>query len=182
MPTLKATNSEYSASSIYSRNTNSIQTLPKNLPLLNLPSAGARPEITALDHHLAKCRGSTMALETTKTRLRRWKNGPPQTISQLKDEKLHQYSQQELENNFYRKSFQIFHQLASTVTDTIQSLALEYHFNPATVPAKDPRLIRTVVLLQIALDKSSTNETEAIKQWKEQCGLNTNRSSSAEWL
>jgi hypothetical protein len=30
-------------------------------------------------------------------------------ISQLKDEKLHQYSQQELKNNFYRKSFQIFH-------------------------------------------------------------------------
>jgi hypothetical protein len=153
-----------------------------NLPPLNLPDAGARPEITALDHHLAKCRGSTMALETTHSRLRRWKNGPPQTLSQLKDEKLHQHNQQERENDFYRKSFQIFHRLAYTVMDTIQSLALEYHFNPAAVPAKDPRLIRTVILLQIALDKSHTDESEAIKQWKEQCGMQTNGGSPTEWL
>jgi hypothetical protein len=151
-------------------------------PPLNLPGAGARPEITALDHHLAKCRGSTMALETTHSRLRRWKNGPSQTLSQLKDEKLRQHNQQERENDFYRKSFQIFHQLADTVMDTIQTLALEYHFNPAAVPAKDPRLIRAVILLQIALDKSHTDESEAIKQWKEQCGIQTNNDSPTEWL
>jgi molybdopterin-biosynthesis enzyme MoeA-like protein len=152
------------------------------IPRLNPPDAVAKPEITALDHHLAKCRGSTMALETMHSRLQRWKNGPPQSLSQLKDEKLCQYTQQEYENDFYRKSFQIFHQLASTVMDTIQSLQLEYHFKPATVPAKDPRLIRTVILLQIALDKSHTDESEAITRWKNRCGIQTGNDSPSEWL
>ncbi|OKO94771.1 hypothetical protein PENSUB_11515 [Penicillium subrubescens] len=182
MSTPKITDHRYSAPSIYSRNTNSIKILPMNPPPLNLPGAGARPEITALDHHLAKCRGSTMALETTHSRLRRWKNGPPQTLSQLKDEKLRQHNQQERENDFYRKSFQVFHQLASTVIDTIQSLELEYYFKPAAIPTKDPRLIRTVILLQIALDKSLTDESEAIKQWKEQCGIQTSNDSPTEWI
>jgi hypothetical protein len=48
--------------------------------------------------------------------------------------------------------------------DTIQSLELEYYFKPAAIPTKDPRLIRTVILLQIALDKSYTDKSEAIKQ------------------
>jgi hypothetical protein len=121
-----------------------------------------------------------MALETMHSRLQPWKNGPLQSLSQLKDEKLRQYNQQEYENDFYRKSFQIFHQLASTVMDNIQSLELEYYFNPNAAPAKDPRLIRTVILLQIALDKSQTDESEAIPKWKERGGIQTNNDSPTE--
>lgn len=153
-----------------------------NLLPLNPPDAGARPEITALDHHLARCHGSTMALETMHSRLQRWKNGPSLSLAQLKEEKLRQYNRQEYENDFYRKTFQIFHQLASTVMDSIQSLELEYYFKPNAVPAKDPRLIRTVILLQIALDKSHTDESEAITRWKERGGIQTNNDSPTEWL
>ena len=71
MSTFKITDYRYSAPSIYSRNTNLIKILPMNPPPFNLPSASVRPKITILDYYLAKCRGSTMALETTYLRLRR---------------------------------------------------------------------------------------------------------------
>ncbi|CRL30541.1 unnamed protein product [Penicillium camemberti] len=52
--------------------------------------------------------------------------------------------------------------------DATQSLALQYHFNPAKSPSGDPRLIRAIVLLRVALDKSRAEETSAEQEWKQQ--------------
>ena len=43
--------------------------------------------------------------------------------------------------------------------DVTQSLALQYYFNPAKSPSGDLRLIRAIVLLRVALDKSRAEET-----------------------
>ncbi|OQE73958.1 hypothetical protein PENNAL_c0085G00991 [Penicillium nalgiovense] len=52
--------------------------------------------------------------------------------------------------------------------DATQSLALQYHFNPANSPSGDSRLIRAIVSLRVALDKSRAEESSAEQEWKQQ--------------
>ncbi|KAJ5340396.1 hypothetical protein N7541_009520 [Penicillium brevicompactum] len=70
--------------------------------------------------------------------------------------------------------------------DATQSLALQYHFNPAKSPSGDPRLIRAIVLLRVALDKSQAEETSAEQEWKQewkqQWRVSSVRQSSLRWL
>lgn len=127
-------------------------------------------------------RGSTMALETTRPRLRKSKTQPEMSISELKTERIQQHRQQGLENDFYCKCFESFHQLVSTTMDATQSLALQYHFNPANTPSGNPRLIRAIVSLRVALDKSRAEETSAEQEWKQQWKGSSVRQSSLRWL
>ncbi|CAP79273.1 Pc09g00260 [Penicillium rubens Wisconsin 54-1255] len=75
-----------------------------------------------------------------------------------------------------------FHQLVSTTMDATQSLALQYHFNPENSPSGDPRLIRAIVSLRVALDKSRAEETGAEQEWKQQWKVSSVRQSSLRWL
>ncbi|CAG8409626.1 unnamed protein product [Penicillium salamii] len=52
-------------------------------------------------HQISMARGSTMALETTRPRLRKSKTQPQMSIFEIKAERIQQHSQQGLENNFY---------------------------------------------------------------------------------
>jgi hypothetical protein len=104
------------------------------------------------------------------------------SISELKTERIQQHRQQGLENDFYCKCFESFHQLVSTTMDATQSLALQYHFNPANSPSGDPRLIRAIVSLRVALDKSRAEETSAEQEWKQQWKVSSVRQSSLRWL
>ncbi|KAJ5642807.1 hypothetical protein N7490_006807 [Penicillium lividum] len=105
--------------------------------------------------------GSTMAVETTRPRLRMSKRSFKTTPRVLKQQWLQQRNQQARENEFYTNCFKNFHRLVATVMDSTQDLALQYHFNPRASPAGDPRLIRTIVLLKTALDKSRIEEAQA---------------------
>ena len=104
------------------------------------------------------------------------------SILELKAERMQQHSQQGLENNFYSNCFESFHQLVSATMDATQSLALQYHFNPAKGPSGNPRLIRAIVLLGVALDKSRAEETGAEQEWKQQWRVSSVRQSSLRWL
>jgi hypothetical protein len=170
-------------SSIYSRSTD---TAKDSIPMTTMPTTlqikPSLPEINLLDHQISMARGSTMALETTRPRLRKSKIQPKMSTFELKAEPMRQYSQQGLENDFYSKCFESFHQLVSAIMDATQSLALQYHFNPPNSPSSDPRLIRAIVSLRVALDKSRAEETSAEQEWKQQWEVSSVRQSSLRWL
>ena len=170
-------------SSIYSRSTD---TAKDAIPITTIPTTlqikPSLPEINLLDHQISMASGSTMALETTRPRLRKSKTLPEMSVSEMKTERIQQHRQQGLENDFYCKCFESFHQLVSTTMDATQSLALQYHFNPANSPSGDPRLIRAIVSLRVALDKSRAEETSAEQEWKQQWKVSPVRQSSLRWL
>lgn len=170
-------------SSIYSRSTD---TAKDAIPITTIPTTlqtkPSLPEINLLDHQISMASGSTIALETTRPRLRKSKILPEMSVSEMKAERMQQHRQQGLENDFYCKCFESFHQLVSTTMDATQSLALQYHFNPANSPSGDPRLIRAIVSLRVALDKSRAEETRAEQEWKQQWKVSPVRQSSLRWL
>jgi hypothetical protein len=171
------------SSSIYSRpldaakHETSANTLPK------IPSIGLSvPEINILDHQISMARGSTMALEMTRSRLQLCKGQINIPRADLRRQKLRQKAQQERENEFYRDCFRMFRQLIITIMESTRNLVLQYHFHPGKGAVKDPRLIRTIILLRVALDKSRAEETEAEKQLKQQWGVPFPLSSASGWL
>ncbi|KAJ5033074.1 hypothetical protein NUH16_003204, partial [Penicillium rubens] len=150
------------ASSVYSRSPESPKpVLPLTLMPVILPIRHDLPEINALDHQIALARGSTMALETTRSRLRGTKARHRLSLSELKEEKIRQRDQQEHENDFYRTCFKNLHQLVTVVIDSIQELALQYHFEPEATPGGNPRLLQTIQLLRLAVENSRAQEAHA---------------------
>ena len=170
-------------SSIYSR---SSDTANDAIPMTSIPTTlqikPSLPEINLLDHQISMARGSTMALETTRPRLRKSKTQPEMSIADLKAERLQQHTQQGLENDFYCKCFESFHKLVSTTMDATQTLALQYHFNSANHPSRDPRLIRAIISLRVGLDRSRAEEASAEQEWKQQWKDSSARQSSLRWL
>jgi hypothetical protein len=128
-------------SSIYSRSTD---TAKDAIPMTTIPTTlqikPSLPEINLLDHQISMARGSTMASKTTRPRMRKSK-----TTRDVG-----------------------FQQIVSTTMDATQSLALQYHFDPANSPSGDPCLIRAIVSVRVALDTSRTEETSAEQEWKQQ--------------
>lgn len=170
-------------SSIYSRSTDTAKyAIPMTTISTTLQIKSSLPEINLLDHQISMARGSTMALETTRPRLRKSKTQPQMSIFELNAERMQQHSQQGLENDFYSQCFETFHQLVSTTMDATQSLALQYHFNPANSPSGDPRPIRAIASLRVALDKARAEETSAEQEWKQQWKVSSVRQSSLRWL
>ena len=170
-------------SSIYSRSPDTAKdNTPKAVTANILPIQKSYQEINSLDHQIAMSGGSTMALESTRSRLKISKTQPKLSLPKLKKERLQQRDQQERENNFYCNCFRNFHQLVSSVMDSTQSLALQYHFNTGEGPSGDPRLIRTMVLLRVALDKSRAEEAQAEQEWKQQWNVPSTRKSATRWL
>lgn len=170
-----------SASSIYSRPADTAKDVKPIEMTTVAPLRTSFPEINSLDHQIAMAGGSTMVVETTRPRLKVSKKSSKTTPRALKQQWLQQRNQQARENEFYTNCFQAFHQLVATVMDSTQDLALQYHFNPGASPAGDPRLIRTIVLLKTALDKSRMAEAQAEAEWKRQCGLSV-RKVATRWV
>lgn len=160
------------ASSVYSRSPESPKpVLPLTLMPVILPIRHDLPEINALDHQIALARGSTMALETTRSRLRGTKARHRLSLSELKEEKIRQRDQQEHENDFYRTCFKNLHQLVTVVIDSIQELALQYHFEPEATPGGNPRLLQTIQLLRLAVENSRAQEAKAEQEWTRQWNI-----------
>ena len=170
------------ASSIYSRAPDAVKTSVARTPRVPGRQRHQPPEINLLDHEMAMGRGSTMALETTRSRLQSSKRQPQRTFSQMKEEKLHQRTQQQHENDFYRECFESFHVLVMMILDAIQSLALHFHFNPHVNPPGSPRVLRAIILLRVAIDKSRAGESSAEREWKKHWHVDTTRTPPPKWL
>jgi hypothetical protein len=165
------------ASSIYSRP----QEVPKRaltwdlIPII-LPIRHDLPEINSLDHQIAVAKGSTMALETTRTRMQITKGRRPVSLSELKIEKLRQRDQQETENQFYRSCFENLSELLTDVLNIANMLELE----PNEI---GPGRIREIIVrLRAALDKSRVREAQAEQEWKRQWSVSRLWRPAGRWI
>ena len=158
-------------SSIYSRTPDTAKDASPMTMILNLPIQTSVPEINLLDHQIAMAGGSTMVLETTRTRLKSCKKRSELSSSKLKEERMQQRSRQERENDFYRSCFKSFHKLLASIIDSTQDLSLQYHFNAGAGPPGDPRLLRTIIFLRVFLDKSRAEEVQAEREWEQQSDI-----------
>ena len=171
------------ASSVYSRTIETPKVpSPWQLPIQILPIRHDLPEINSLDHQIALARGTTIALETTRARLRLSKTASSSNLNELKDEKLIQLEQQEYENIFYRSCFDTFHQLVVMTIGSIQDLTLQYHFEPEVSPCGNAHLMQTIDNMRAALERSVAQETEAEQEWKRQWGISRVRVPTTDWL
>lgn len=170
-------------SSIYSRSPES----PKPLLMSGftskpLPTKHDLPEINSLDHQIALARGSTIALETTRTRLQYSKTGNRLSLPELREEKLRQWERQESENRFYRSCCNIFHDLCSVSIDSSQDLMLQSHFEPEVSPVGNARVLQTVHRLRVALEQSRTLEAQAEQEWRQQWNGSRIWNTTARWI
>ena len=95
------------ASSIYSRSPESPKDMLSSMPMM-LPPRHDLPEINSLDHQIALARGSTMALETTRTRLKCSKSRNRLSLQELKEERICQRDQQRTRISFIGLVLEIF--------------------------------------------------------------------------
>ena len=174
------------ASSIYSRSSGS----PKPIPPSHLATAGLSslpmqhdvPEINTLDHEIALARGSTIALETTRTRLQRSKTDRRLSLRESREEKLQQWEHQEHENQFYHMCLAIFQELSRVAIDLSQDLALQHCFEPEVSPAGNARVQQAAHKLQRALEQSQEREAQAAHRWKRRWYVPRFGGPSTRWI
>ncbi|KAJ5737416.1 uncharacterized protein N7483_002541 [Penicillium malachiteum] len=168
-------------SSVYSRSPDTAQYDQPPIMLSPLPIQISIPEITPLDHQIAMAGGCTMALELTRSRLHMSKQQPTQPLAGAKRTLLRQLEQQRFENDFYRDCFRNLHYLVVSTMDLMHSLALRYHFQSGAGP-QDPRLIRSIVSLRLAVDKSRAEENQAECEWKQKWDVPNSPKANTRWL
>lgn len=170
-------------SSIYSRATDS----PKRfsscalLPII-LPIRHDLPEINSLDHQIALARGSTIALETTRTRLQKSKEQKRLSLTDLKNQKLDERIEQESENDFYRSCFANFRELAMATIKAINDLELQYYFEPEAEPMGNQSLQKALEILRVTLEDSRNCEAKAEHLWKQRWNISRIGKPACRWL
>ncbi|KAF7589636.1 hypothetical protein BBP40_004009 [Aspergillus hancockii] len=140
------------------------------------------PEINSLDHAIALARGSTMALETTRTRLQSVKTVRRLPLRELREEKLQQWELQEYENRFYHTCLDIFCDLAAVAINVSQGLVLQHHFEPEVNPVGNDRLLLAVHELRTALEESREREARAEFEWKGRWNVPRVGAPSTRWI
>lgn len=126
------------------------------------------PEINSLDHQIAMARGTTIALETTRTRLRESKDYQKISALELRHQKLYQLEQHNHENHFYGTCYEQFLELSKVVTDVAQNLALQYHFESDTSMDGSINIRKAAQVLRESLENSKDQESRAEQRWKRQ--------------
>jgi hypothetical protein len=133
-----------------------------------LPIRHDLPEINSLDHQIALARGSTMALETTRTRLKYSKSTDRFSFQEMREERICQRDQQENENKFYRSCFESLLSLTMVIFEVSQDLTLQYHFEPEISPLGNRRVFQAVRKMFVAIERSRSQEAQAEQAWKQQ--------------
>ena len=170
-------------SSIYSRATDSPKRISSCalMPII-LPIRHDLPEINSLDHQIALARGSTIALETTRVRLRKSKERKRLSLPELKEQKLNEKSEQESENDFYRSCFVNFRELITTTVKAIDELELQCHFEPEAEPMGNSNLRKTLEALRNVLEGSKNREAMVELQWKQKWNISRIGRPACRWL
>ncbi|KAJ5291405.1 hypothetical protein N7478_000656 [Penicillium angulare] len=167
-------------SSVYSRSLGSLRPSMNEETQVALVQEG--PEINPLDHQIAMSRGSTIALETLPSRLQRSKREHELSPSQLRNDKLRQWEQQQHENEFYALCRSNFLEISQAVVGLSQEITLQYHFEPEMDPVGDIRLLRAIESLRAALENSRNKEAQAEHAWRRYWNLSRVWSSSGPWI
>lgn len=173
-------------SSVYSRSPESpkpfspLPLAPADKP--SLPAQHDLPEINPLDHQIALAHGSTMALETTHTRLQRAKTDQPLSLRRSREKKLRQWKDQKEENRFYCKCLESFRKLSRMALGACQDLLLQYCFEPEVSPVGNTRVLETVEKLRTALEWSRAQEARAEHRYKQQWNIPRVGGPSTKWI
>lgn len=170
-------------SSIYSRATDS----PKRfsscaLTPIILPIRHDLPEINSLDHQIALARGSTIALETTRSRLQKSKEGKRLSLPELKEQKQNERIEEESENYFHRSCFANFRELATATVKAIDELELQYYFEPEAEPIGNRNVRKALDTLRNTLEESKNREAKAENQWKQRWNISRIGKPACRWL
>jgi hypothetical protein len=168
------------ASSVYSRSPES----PKLSTLEEVPHPFrfSLPEINTLDHQLAMSSGTSMALETTRSRLQRSKTKHRMSLPELRESKLRQWEQQKHENEFYASCRENLLNLSRAALEVAQQLLLQYHFEPEVNPVGNVRLLQAIQALRASLDESKRREIEAEQTWKREWRVTHIQRSRNSWI
>jgi hypothetical protein len=171
------------ASSVYSRSPETPKfNISSNIALRPLPIKHDLPEINSLDHQISLAQGSTIALETTRTRLQSSKSEKRQSVPESRQEKHRQRELQERENRFYRTCYDIFQELSNVAIITSQDLILQSHFEPEVCPAGNSRFLRASLKLREALERSRVREARAELEWKRWWNISRIGNLATRWI
>ncbi|CAG8926441.1 unnamed protein product [Penicillium salamii] len=150
------------SSSIYSHSTQCPEHwLPYNSKPIRFPLRHDLPEINYLDHQIALTQGSTMALETTRTRLKYSKSESRLSFQELREKRICQQNQQKNKNKFYHSCFKSLLSLTIAVFEISQDLMLQYHFEPEISPLSNNHMFQAIRKLFVAVEQSQSQEAQA---------------------
>lgn len=168
------------SSSVYSRSPD----IPKYFSIRSAtpPPNHDLPEINSLDHQIAQANGSTIALETTRSRLQGFKPKNRQSLQEIKYEKLVQYEHQKNENDFYKSCRDMFHELFSVASEVSQSLLTQHDFEPENNPSHKPVILAAARALRAALERSRVQEARAEQEWKRQWNPSRIWKPTTRWI
>ncbi|GCB24356.1 hypothetical protein AAWM_07241 [Aspergillus awamori] len=175
------------ASSIYSREPEVVPVPPlsilrKGRSPADSPARHDLPEINLIDHQIALARGTTMALETTRVRLRNAKKNSPRSLPDTLEEKWRQWKRQEHENRFFRACLKIFDDLAAVAVEVSDDLVLQHEFGTEASPVGNRRVLLGMRKLQEALSDSHGKEARAREEWDRRLNLPNIRAPLPQWI
>ncbi|GCB25518.1 hypothetical protein AAWM_08403 [Aspergillus awamori] len=175
------------ASSIYSREPEVAPVPPLSIPRrgrtpTDSPARHDLPEINSIDHQIALARGTTMALETTRVRLRNAKKNGPRSLRGTLEDKWRQWKRQEDENRFFRTCLKIFDDLAAVAVEVSDDLILQQEFEPEVSPVGNRRILLGMCKLREALADSHGKEARAREEWDRRLNLPGIRASLPQWI
>ena len=170
-------------SSIYSRSPDSPKLgLPSQAQTVPPPAGFDLPDINPLDHQIALAGGSTMALDTTRTRLQAAKSARRRSVPETVKDKRQQWTQQERENQFYEDCLHIFQRLTAVAMDVSQELSLLQYFEPEVNLAGHPRIWEAAQKLRDALRQAWEQEAVVEYEWKKQWNMPRMGTPSSRWV
>ncbi|OJZ80238.1 hypothetical protein ASPFODRAFT_148106, partial [Aspergillus luchuensis CBS 106.47] len=146
------------------------------------PAGFDLPEINPLDHQIALARGSTMALDTTRTRLQAVKSARRRSVPETPEDKRQLWEQQERENQFYEHYLHIFLNTTAVAIKVSQELSLLQLFEPEVNLAGHPRVWEAAQKLRDALRQVREREAVAEYEWKKQWSMPRMGMPSTRWI
>ncbi|KAH2362496.1 hypothetical protein KXV92_006727 [Aspergillus fumigatus] len=178
------------ASSIYSRD--------QEIPPLSVPHKQGRAkspashdltEINLLDHQIALVGGTTMALETTRTRLKNAKHERPLSLPETLEKKWEQWKRQEEENQFFSACLSILNDLTAVAIEVSECLreeserlVFQQNFESWISPADNKRVFQSIHKLQKAFIESQGREIRARVKWDSRSNRPCIRAPSLRWI
>ncbi|RDH26554.1 hypothetical protein BDQ94DRAFT_164373 [Aspergillus welwitschiae] len=131
---------------------------------------------------IALARGSTMALNTTRTRLQAVKSARRRSVPQTLKDKRQRWEQQERENQFYEYCLHVFQNMTAVAIDVSQELSLLQLFEPEVNLAGHPRVWEAAQKLRDALRQVQKREAVAEYEWKKQWNIPHMGMPSSQWV
>jgi hypothetical protein len=171
------------ASSVYSRGLEVPPLcVPRGIEQTYSSTSHSLPEILPLDHQISRARGTTIALETTASRLQGAKREPRLPLSGTLEVKWRQWKRQEDENRFFRECLRNLDDLTTAVLAVTEDLMILSDTDPRVSTTGRRYTYSAVCQLKNALSDSQGREVRAREEWDGRSNRLRTRRLSARWI